>query len=110
MQKTIISGSCFYPHNKNVIYLLEAAFPGLAERERWRRRQVMDGRTGPLDRPGKTWRERPAVDRGNGVFLAGDMVAAPGLLSEVSWASGTEAGRLALAAAGAQRGELKRVA
>ena len=63
----------------------------------------MDGRSGPLDRPGLSWRDRPAVDRGDGVFLAGDMVAAPGLLSEVSWASGAEAGRLALAAAGAQR-------
>lgn len=90
--------------------LLEAAYPGLRERERWRRRQVMEGRSGPLDRPGLTWRDRPAIDRGDGVFLAGDMVAAPGLLSEVSWASGAEAGRLALAAAGAQRGELRRVA
>jgi phytoene dehydrogenase-like protein len=91
-------------------HLLEAAFPGLSERENWRRRQVMDGRSGPLDHPGKTWRDRPAIDRGGGVFLAGDMVAAPGLLSEVSWASGAEAGRLALAAAGSQRGELRRVA
>jgi phytoene dehydrogenase-like protein len=90
--------------------LLEAAFPGLGERERWRRRQVMEGRTGPLDHPGRSWRDRPAVDRGDGVFLAGDMVASPGLLSEVSWASGTEAGRLALAAAGSRRGELRRVA
>ena len=47
--------------------------------------------------PGTSWRDRPAVDRGDGVFLAGDMVAAPGLLSEVSWASALEAGRLALA-------------
>ncbi|HVY79302.1 MAG TPA: NAD(P)-binding protein [Solirubrobacterales bacterium] len=90
--------------------LLEATYPGLRERERWRRRQVMVGRSGPLDRPGLTWRDRPAIDRGDGVFLAGDMVAAPGLLSEVSWASGAEAGRLALAAAGAQHGELRRVA
>jgi phytoene dehydrogenase-like protein len=90
--------------------LLEASLPGLRERERWRRRQVMDGRSGPLDYPGKSWRDRPAVDRGEGVFLAGDMVAAPGLLSEVAWASGVEAGRLALAGAGTQRGELRRVA
>jgi phytoene dehydrogenase-like protein len=90
--------------------LLEASLPGLRDRERWRRRQVMEGRTGPLDHPGKSWRDRPAVDRGDGVFLAGDMAAAPGLLSEVSWASGVEAGRLALAAAGAQHGELRRVA
>ncbi|HKT83047.1 MAG TPA: FAD-dependent oxidoreductase, partial [Solirubrobacterales bacterium] len=90
--------------------LLEASYPGLRERERWRRRQVMESRTGALDYPGQTWRDRPAVDRGDGVFLAGDMVAAPGLLSEVSWASGVEAGRLALAAVGSRRGELRRVA
>ena len=35
---------------------------------------------GALDMPGTSWRDRPAVDRGDGVFLAGDMVAAPGLL------------------------------
>ena len=46
----------------------------------------MDGRTGALDLPGKTWRDRPAIDRGDGVFLAGDMVAAPGCLSEIAWA------------------------
>ena len=62
--------------------------------------QVMDGRTGALDRPGRTWRDRPAVDRGDGVFLAGDMVAAPGCLSEIAWASAREAGQLALEAAG----------
>lgn len=90
--------------------LLDAALPDWRERETWHRRQVMEDRSGPLDYPGKTWRDRPAVDRGDGVYLAGDMVAAPGLLSEVSWASGTEAARLALAAAGSQRGELRRVA
>jgi phytoene dehydrogenase-like protein len=90
--------------------LLESALPGLRARERWRRRQVMENRTGPLDHPGNTWRDRPAIDRGDGIFLAGDMVAAPGLLSEVAWASGAEAGRLAVAAAGSRRGELRRVA
>ncbi len=78
--------------------LLDAAFTGWRERETWRRRQVMDGRTGALDLPGQTWRDRPAVDRGGGVFLAGDMVAAPGCLSEIAWASGAEAGRLAVEA------------
>jgi len=90
--------------------LLEASLPGLRERQTWRRRQVMDGRTGPLDHPGRSWRDRPGIDRGDGVFLAGDMVAAPGLLSEVSWASGAEAARLALAAGGAGRAALRRVA
>ena len=67
--------------------LLDVGLVDWRERETWRRRQVMDARSGALDMPGATWRDRPAVDRGDGVFLAGDMVAAPGLLSEVSWAS-----------------------
>jgi phytoene dehydrogenase-like protein len=90
--------------------LLDASLPQWRERERWRRRQVMQSRTGALDRPGQSWRDRPAIDRGNGVFLAGDMVAAPGLLSEVSWASAVEAGRLSLEATGSSRTGLKRVA
>jgi hypothetical protein len=55
----------------------------------------MKGRTAALDPPGTTWRDRPAIDRGAGVFLAGDMVAAPGCLSEIAWASAIEASRLA---------------
>jgi phytoene dehydrogenase-like protein len=90
--------------------LLDVSLPEWRERETWRRRQVMEARTGALDFPGQTWRDRPAVDRGNGVFLAGDMAAAPGLLSEVSWASAVEASGLALEAAGSGRPELKRVA
>jgi putative NAD(P)-binding protein len=90
--------------------LLDASLPEWRKRETWRRRQVMEARTGPLDYPGQSWRDRPAIDRGDGVFLAGDMVAAPGLLSEVSWASATEAARLALAFAGDRRAELRRVA
>lgn len=80
--------------------LLDASFPQWRERERWRRRQVMEGRTGALDYPGQTWRDRPAIDRGGGVFLAGDMVAAPGCLSEIAWASAVQAGQLALQVAG----------
>jgi phytoene dehydrogenase-like protein len=90
--------------------LLDASLPDRTQRQTWHRRQVMEGRTGPLDHPGKTWRDRPAVDRGDGVYLAGDMAAAPGLLSEVAWASGVEAGRLAAASAGVGRPALKRVA
>ena len=83
--------------------LLDLAFGDWRGRTLWHRRLVMDGRSGALDMPGTTWRDRPAVDRGDGVMLAGDCVAAPGLLSEVAWASGREAGQraaaLALAAA-----------
>jgi phytoene dehydrogenase-like protein len=78
--------------------LLDLALVDRRARETWRRRQVMDARTGALDLPGRSWRERPAIDRGDGVFLVGDMVAAPGLLAEVSWASAIEAARLAVAA------------
>ena len=81
--------------------LLDASFVGWRERETWRRRQVMNGRTGALDPPGKSWRDRPAIDRGDGVFLAGDMVAAPGCLSEIAWASAVEAADLAVTATGA---------
>ena len=58
----------------------------------------MNGRTGALDLPGTTWRDRPAIDRGDGVFLCGDQVAAPGCLAEVAFASAFEASRMALAA------------
>lgn len=78
--------------------LLDVSLTARREREVWRRQQVMDGRTGPLDYPGQSWRDRPAIDRGDGVFLAGDMVAAPGLLSEVAWASAVQAAKLAVAA------------
>jgi phytoene dehydrogenase-like protein len=90
--------------------LLDLALPERAQRTRWHRRLVMDGRTGALDPPGTTWRDRPAVDRGDGVFIAGDWVAAPGLLSEVAWASGVEAAQRAVAAASLARPALRRVA
>ena len=82
--------------------LLDDSLGTGASRETWRRRQVMDA---PLGRPGPARRDLarpPRVDRGDGVFLAGDMVAAPGLLAEVSWASAVEASRLALQAASCQ--------
>jgi phytoene dehydrogenase-like protein len=76
--------------------LLELGYPGWRDRLVWRRHGMANGRTGALDLPGRTWRDRPTVDRGDGVFLAGDMVAAPGLLSEVAFASALQASRRAL--------------
>jgi hypothetical protein len=80
------------------------------ERETWRRRQVMDARSGTLDMPGKIWRDRLAVDRGDGVFLRRDMVAASALLAEVSLTSAVEASRLALEVVSASKSRLRRVA
>ena len=71
--------------------LFDASFEGWRERVTWRRRQVMDGRSGALDLPGTTWRDRPGIDRGEGIFLCGDQVAADGCLCEVSFASAIEA-------------------
>ena len=88
--------------------MLDRSFEGWRERVTWRRRQVMDGRSGALDLPGSTWHDRPAVDRGDGVLLCGDQVAAPGCLAEVSIASAIEAGTLAVEYA--RQGALRRVA
>ncbi|WP_431043674.1 NAD(P)-binding protein [Streptomyces sp. P1-3] len=87
--------------------LLDLGFPGWRERTTFRREALSTGRTGALDRPGTTWRDRPAVVRGDGVYLAGDQVAAPGLLCEVSFNSAMEAAALAL---GARTGNRTRTA
>jgi phytoene dehydrogenase-like protein len=76
--------------------ILDLGCPGWRERLVWRRQGVAAGRSGALDLPGRTWRDRPRVDRGGGVFLAGDQVAAPGLLSEVSFASAIQASAAAV--------------
>ncbi|WP_330305487.1 MULTISPECIES: NAD(P)-binding protein [unclassified Streptomyces] len=75
--------------------LLDLAFEGWRERVTWRREAVAGGRTGAVDLPGTSWRDRPSIDRGDGVYLAGDQVAAPGVLSEVSFNSALEAVALA---------------
>lgn len=76
--------------------LLDLGFEGWRERVTWRREAVANGRTGAVDPPGSSWRDRPAVDRGDGVYLAGDRTAAPGVLSEVSFNSALTAVSLAL--------------
>ncbi|MFE1167723.1 NAD(P)-binding protein [Nocardiopsis sp. NPDC058789] len=75
--------------------LLDTALAGWRDRLTWRRDQVARGRTGALDPPGTTWRDRPAIDRGDGLYLAGDAVAAPGLLGEVALTSAVRAAELA---------------
>jgi phytoene dehydrogenase-like protein len=78
--------------------LLDGVFAHWREDERWRRVLRVENSSGALDLPGTTWRDRPAVDRGNGIFLVGDWVAAPGLLSEVSFNSGRDAAARAASA------------
>lgn len=75
--------------------VFDLAFPQWRDRATWRRDQIANNRTGALDLPGYTWRNRPAVDRGDNRFLVGDAVAAPGLLAEVSISSALTASKLA---------------
>ena len=63
----------------------------LLDRETWRRRLTVTAESGALDPPGTTWRDRPSGDRGDDVHVVGDMVAAPGLLSEVTHQSAVDA-------------------
>ncbi|RSN11723.1 FAD-dependent oxidoreductase [Nonomuraea sp. WAC 01424] len=78
--------------------LADLAVPGWRDRVTWRRSGTARHRTGALDLPGRTWRDRPAIDRGDGVFLAGDMVAAPGMRGEISVNSAIRAAEGALRA------------
>lgn len=71
--------------------LLDAGFPGWRESEEWRRQTVVERSSGALDLPGRSWSDRPAVERGDGVYLVGDFVAAQGMLSEVSHRSAVAA-------------------
>ena len=89
--------------------LLDLGYPGWRERVEWRREAVASGRSGALDLPGRSWRDRPAVERGGGVFLAGDLVAAPGIRAEVSINSGVLAAAAALRAAGVRERGLRAV-
>lgn len=78
--------------------LFDLTTPGWQDRTLWRREGVSRGRTGALDLPGLSWRDRPAIDRGEGVYLIGDSVAAPGILAETSINSGLRAAELAVRA------------
>ncbi|MFC7448705.1 FAD-dependent oxidoreductase [Rhodococcus daqingensis] len=58
--------------------------PGWRDRVTWQRTATARDRTGAVDLPGQTWRDRPEIDRGSGVYLVGDMVAAPGMRGEIA--------------------------
>jgi phytoene dehydrogenase-like protein len=75
--------------------ILDAGYRDWRDREVWRRRAVVSEATGALDLPGSTWRDRPAVQQREHLWLAGDWVAAPGHLSEVSCNSAVEAAHAA---------------
>lgn len=75
--------------------VLDSIAPAWRGQLRWSRRLLLAGASGAVDLPGHTWRDRPPVTHGDGIFRAGDYVAAPGLFSEVSFTSGRQAGQAA---------------
>jgi phytoene dehydrogenase-like protein len=72
---------------RRVQRLLDQAWPGWRAAVRWHRSAVRLHCTGAIDLPGTTWRDRPAVIRGNDLTVATDQSAAPGLLAEVGIAA-----------------------
>jgi phytoene dehydrogenase-like protein len=75
----------------------DATVPEWRSRTTFHRTATAKGRTGALDLPGTTWRDRPAIDRGDGVYLVGDMVAAPGMRGEIAINSALTAAASAVA-------------
>ena len=78
--------------------IVDAAFPGWRDRSPWQRRGLVSESTGAVDLPGTTWRDRAPIAYTEGVWLAGDWVAATGHLAEVSCNSAVQAARAAVAA------------
>jgi phytoene dehydrogenase-like protein len=83
--------------------IVDLAYPGWRDRLTWTRRSAVRESSGAVDLPGTTWRDRPPVAYAPGVWLAGDWVAAPGHLAEVSCASAVAAAAGALEAAWSTR-------
>jgi phytoene dehydrogenase-like protein len=67
---------------RRVHRLLDQSWPGWRAAVRWQRSCVRTQCTGAIDLPGTTWRDRPAIIRGNSLAVATDQSAAPGLLAE----------------------------
>ncbi|AFA76184.1 hypothetical protein GPOL_174p01650 (plasmid) [Gordonia polyisoprenivorans VH2] len=84
LQMPIRDGETHASAHQRLAIFAEQALPNWAERSTWHRTSIAKGRTGALDLPGQTWHDRPAINRGDGVYLIGDMVAAPGMRGEIS--------------------------
>jgi phytoene dehydrogenase-like protein len=89
---------------RRVRRLLDQAWPGWRASVRWYRSAVRTHCTGAVDLPGTTWRDRPAVSRGDTLTVATDQSAAPGLFAEI----GITAAQLAVQQLGEAPGQLHR--
>ncbi len=81
---------------------VDGAFEGWRERVVWQRRAAVRESTGAVDLPGTTWRDRTPIAYRPDVWLAGDWVAAPGHLAEVSCTSAIAAASRVIACASGQ--------
>ncbi|MDL4813510.1 FAD-dependent oxidoreductase [Actinomadura opuntiae] len=95
LQMPVREGESHEEAHRRLRSFADSLLPGWQERATFHRTATAKGRTGALDLPGRTWQDRPAIDRGDGVYLAGDMVAAPGMRGEISINSAVTAARLA---------------
>ena len=75
--------------------VLDLSIPDWRSRCQWKRQGLSQG-AGAADPPGTTWRDRPAVSRGEDRWLVGDCVAAPGILCEVAFNSARQAAKEAV--------------
>ncbi|MGW5310648.1 NAD(P)-binding protein [Nocardia thailandica] len=98
LQMPLRAGESHTSAHQRLSYFADQLLPDRLARTTFQRTATAKGRTGALDLPGHTWRDRPAVDRGDNVYLAGDMVAAPGMRGEIAINSALEAARRAVSA------------
>lgn len=75
--------------------VLDHNFAAWRDRTTWSQKSPYVG-TAPVDLPGTSWQDRPAITQGENVWLAGDHVAAPGVLAEVAFASASTAAAAAV--------------
>lgn len=85
--------------------VLDRNYPSWRVRMTWSQQSPYLG-VAPVDHPGTSWRDRPAIEQGDGVWLAGDHVAAPGLLAEVAFASAITAAAAAVRSSSGARASL----
>ncbi|GAA2133221.1 FAD-dependent oxidoreductase [Actinomadura napierensis] len=97
LQMPVREGESHEAAHRRLRSFADSLLPDWQDRATFQRTATAKGRTGALDLPGRTWRDRPAIDRGDGVYLVGDMVAAPGMRGEISINSALSAARLAVA-------------
>lgn len=98
LQMPLAAGESVQENRERLGRFAAQTVPEWEARATFHRFATARNRTGAVDLPGHTWRDRPAIDRGADTYLVGDMVAAPGMRGEISINSAIAAAELATAA------------